>query len=337
MAAAEDLRKGLNAARAGRRAKARAAFRAALRKDPVNETALLGLAYLAKDPRASLAYIVRVLDAHPRSSRARAALQWALQRLTNPPVVDVPDGRPSAPLPTRWGTHQAAAGVALLAGLFLLAFLLGWTTGLLWRAEPPAVAAVVATSTAPPAPTVAETSPPSATPSPTAVPPTPTPGPTPSPPTPTQTSTPTPSPTAAPLPPPPTSPPPPVPTPVPIAHVEGWRWIDIDLTNQVLTAYEGSTPVRATAVSTGLPRTPTPTGQFRIYARYVYDDMTGPGYYLPNVPYTMYFYRGYGLHGTYWHSNFGQPMSHGCVNLPTPEAEWIFAWAEVGTLVNIHY
>ncbi len=105
----------------------------------------------------------------------------------------------------------------------------------------------------------------------------------------------------------------------------------------MLTAYEGNVPVRVIAVSTGLPRTPTPTGQFRIWAKLRYDDMSGPGYYLPNVPYVMYFYGGYGLHGTYWHNNFGRPMSHGCVNLPTSEAEWLFHWAEVGTLVNIHY
>lgn len=117
----------------------------------------------------------------------------------------------------------------------------------------------------------------------------------------------------------------------------GERWIDIDLTAQRLTAYEGNTAVRSTLVSTGLPATPTPTGQFRIYAKYTAADMSGPGYYLPDVPYTMYFYRGYGLHGTYWHSNFGHPMSHGCVNLPTPEAQWLFNWASVGTLVNIHY
>ena len=115
------------------------------------------------------------------------------------------------------------------------------------------------------------------------------------------------------------------------------RWIDIDLTAQRLTAYEGSTAVRSTLVSTGLPGTPTPTGQYRIYVKYTAADMSGPGYYLPAVPYTMYFYRGYGLHGTYWHSNFGHPMSHGCVNLPTPEAQWLFNWASVGTLVNIHY
>jgi lipoprotein-anchoring transpeptidase ErfK/SrfK len=114
------------------------------------------------------------------------------------------------------------------------------------------------------------------------------------------------------------------------------RWIDVDLTRQLVTAYEGATPVRTVTVSTGLPATPTPIGQFRIWIKLRYDDMEGPGYYLRDVPYTMYFHRGYGLHGTYWHSNFGHPMSHGCVNLPTPEAEWLFHWAEVGTLVNVH-
>lgn len=115
------------------------------------------------------------------------------------------------------------------------------------------------------------------------------------------------------------------------------RWIDVNLSTQTLTAYEGDTPVRSTPVSTGLPATPTPTGRFRIYVKYPSDTMSGPGYYLPDVPYVMYFYHDYGLHGTYWHSNFGHPMSRGCVNLPTPEAEWLFNWAAVGTVVNIHY
>jgi LysM repeat protein len=128
----------------------------------------------------------------------------------------------------------------------------------------------------------------------------------------------------------------PPPSSSPSAPTSG-RWIDVDLSAQRLTAYQGSTAVRSTLVSTGLPRTPTPTGQFRIYVKYVSTTMAGPGYYLTNVPYTMYFYRGYGLHGTYWHSNFGHPMSHGCINLPTPEAQWLFNWASVGTLVNIHY
>jgi LysM repeat protein len=127
------------------------------------------------------------------------------------------------------------------------------------------------------------------------------------------------------------------PAPAPASPQGSGRWIDLDLSGQRITAYEGRTAVRSTLVSTGLARTPTPTGQFRIYVKYRADDMAGPGYYLPDVPYTMYFYRGYGIHGTYWHSNFGHPMSHGCVNLPTSEAQWFFNWSSVGTLVNIHY
>jgi lipoprotein-anchoring transpeptidase ErfK/SrfK len=115
------------------------------------------------------------------------------------------------------------------------------------------------------------------------------------------------------------------------------RWIDVDLSRQTVSAYEGQTLVRTTLASTGLPRTPTPVGKYHIYVKYVQDDMSGPGYYLRDVPYTMYFHRGYGLHGTYWHNNFGHPMSHGCVNLPTAEAEWFFHWASVGTLVNVHW
>jgi len=127
----------------------------------------------------------------------------------------------------------------------------------------------------------------------------------------------------------------PLPPPTVPGEIDEARWIDVDLTHQTLTAYEGRTPVRTTLVSTGLPNTPTPTGQYRIWVKFRYDDMEGPGYYLADVPYVMYFYGGYGLHGTFWHANFGKQMSHGCVNLPTTEAEWLFNWADVGTLVNI--
>ncbi len=129
----------------------------------------------------------------------------------------------------------------------------------------------------------------------------------------------------------------PAPAPAPSPAPTGGRWIDVNLSAQRLTAYVGNTPVRSTLVSTGLPATPTPTGRFSIYVKYVSTTMSGPGYYLTNVPYTMYFYRGYGLHGTYWHANFGRPMSHGCINLPTSEAQWLFSWASVGTPVSIHY
>jgi hypothetical protein len=115
------------------------------------------------------------------------------------------------------------------------------------------------------------------------------------------------------------------------------RWIDVNLSQQMVYAYEGQTIVNSFLVSTGTYLHPTVTGQYRIYVKYTFADMEGPGYYLPNVPYTMYFYFGYALHGTYWHHNFGTPMSHGCINMYTPDSEWLFNWASVGTLVNIHY
>jgi lipoprotein-anchoring transpeptidase ErfK/SrfK len=117
----------------------------------------------------------------------------------------------------------------------------------------------------------------------------------------------------------------------------GVRWIDVDLSNQRVYAYEGDVMLNSFLVSTGTWLTPTVTGQYRIYVKYRSATMSGDDYYLPNVPYVMYFYKGYGLHGTYWHNNFGTPMSHGCVNLRTDDAGWLFNFASVGTLVNVHY
>ncbi len=117
----------------------------------------------------------------------------------------------------------------------------------------------------------------------------------------------------------------------------GERWIDVDLSNQRVYAYEGDVIVNSFIVSTGTWLTPTVTGKYNIYVKIRSGSMHGPGYFLPDVPYIMYFYKGYGLHGTYWHNNFGTPMSHGCVNLRTDDAAWLFNWASVGTLVNVHY
>ena len=127
------------------------------------------------------------------------------------------------------------------------------------------------------------------------------------------------------------------PLPAVASSGDGARWIDVDLTNQMVYAYEGDAVINSFLVSTGTWLTPTVTGQYKIYVKYRSAPMSGPGYYLPNVPYIMYFYKGYGLHGTYWHNNFGTPMSHGCVNLRTDEASWLYSWASVGTLVNVHY
>jgi lipoprotein-anchoring transpeptidase ErfK/SrfK len=117
----------------------------------------------------------------------------------------------------------------------------------------------------------------------------------------------------------------------------GGQWIDVDLSSQTVRAYQGNTVMRSMVVSTGIARYPTPTGRFRIYAKYPSVTMSGPGYYLPGVPHTMYFYRGYALHGTYWHNNFGRPMSHGCINLTRGDAAWLYSWAPVGTSVVIHW
>jgi lipoprotein-anchoring transpeptidase ErfK/SrfK len=122
-----------------------------------------------------------------------------------------------------------------------------------------------------------------------------------------------------------------------VAVGNGEHWIDVDLTQQRVYAYAGDTLMNSFIVSTGTWQTPTVTGKYNIWIKLRSTTMTGPGYYLPNVPFTMYFYKGYGLHGTYWHNNFGTPMSHGCVNLSISDAEWLYNFSSVGTLVNVHY
>ncbi|MFN2190518.1 MAG: LysM peptidoglycan-binding domain-containing protein [Candidatus Promineifilaceae bacterium] len=121
----------------------------------------------------------------------------------------------------------------------------------------------------------------------------------------------------------------------------GERWIEVDLTVQRLIAYEEERPVYTTAVSSGLWPYVTVTGLYKVYLRYESQTMNGYrlgyDYYLENVPYVMYFYRDFSIHGTYWHNNFGSPMSHGCVNTPTPAAQWLYNWSDLGTPVYIHY
>lgn len=109
------------------------------------------------------------------------------------------------------------------------------------------------------------------------------------------------------------------------------RWIEIDLSDQRLYAHEGDKVVYNFLISGG-KWAPTPKGDFRVWIKLKYAKMSGgnPGtntyYYLPNVPYIQYFYKGYGLHGAYWHNNFGNPMSHGCVNLSIPDSQKLFYW-----------
>lgn len=114
------------------------------------------------------------------------------------------------------------------------------------------------------------------------------------------------------------------------------RWIQIDLSNQRLVAWEGTKPVYAVIISTGKTATPTVLGTFAVQTKHRTTRMTGPGYDVPNVPHTMYFHRGYAIHGAYWHNRFGTPVSHGCVNVAPNHAEWLFKWATVGTPVVVH-
>lgn len=116
------------------------------------------------------------------------------------------------------------------------------------------------------------------------------------------------------------------------------KLIEVDLSDQTLKAWDGSSLFLQTPVSTGLPWFPTPTGDFNIWIKLRATRMEGGEgkyyYNLPNVPYTMFFqnaqvpsWRGYGVHGAYWHNDFGKPHSHGCVNLPLGAAEKLYYWA----------
>jgi lipoprotein-anchoring transpeptidase ErfK/SrfK len=117
---------------------------------------------------------------------------------------------------------------------------------------------------------------------------------------------------------------------------EGKHWIEIDLTNQYLTAWEGKQEAYTTIISSGKPTTPTHPGVFNIQSKHPTDRMRGADYDIPNVPYVMYYYRGYALHGANWHDNFGTPVSHGCINLPVDSAQWLFNWVSVGIPIVIH-
>jgi len=115
------------------------------------------------------------------------------------------------------------------------------------------------------------------------------------------------------------------------------RYIIIDLSSQRLTAMANGHPVATFVVSTGRPGMQTPVGRFRIYSRYISQRMVGPGYDLPGVPHVQYFTGNYAIHGTYWHGNFGVPVSHGCVNLRPADAAWLWQWSQMGTPVTVRW
>jgi hypothetical protein len=143
----------------------------------------------------------------------------------------------------------------------------------------------------------------------------------------------------------------------------GKKHIEVTLHNQTLTCYENDQPVLTADVSTGLMGLyDTPSGRFNILVKLPSRKMhatdrfaTDEENVLAGVPWCSFFTdKGHAFHGTYWHDNFGLPMSHGCVNMRNEDAKWLFRWSmpsaafdEInkqtldvrgyGTVVDIHY
>jgi lipoprotein-anchoring transpeptidase ErfK/SrfK len=316
---------------------------------PEQEEPWLMLAAIAS-PQGSLVYLKRALEINPNSQRAREGMKWALRRVRA--STSQGESRPARKIlvePVSADSLVLPRSAILTTFLpLLVASILVLIAGFFWFGYPPfsqafspgdplAVAQVqVSKATRTPTPTATFTPTPTYTPTPT---PTDTPTPTPTDtPTPTPTDTPTPTPTDTPL---PTatatlSGPDPENPVLPKGVGEGDRWIAVNVTTQRTYAYEGTRLIRSFVVSTGTWRTPTVLGTYKIYVKYRFANMSGPGYFLKDVPFVMYFYQGYGLHGTYWHNNFGTPMSRGCVNLTIDEAGWLFDFASVGTVVHVY-
>ncbi|UCF60804.1 MAG: L,D-transpeptidase family protein [Anaerolineaceae bacterium] len=306
----------------GKRAEARRLAQAAAEIAPSKEAPWLFLAAVS-EPQAGLAYVARALEINPNNPTTRKALRWIMRRLSPQERKEaVREAKLPDNLVYKIAPWEALALRRLLsARVFLSALILAVGVGI-WLGDQPADAQQPQVASVPfakasftPTPTNTPTA--TLTPTPTITP------------TSTATATPTTTPTRRPY--------------VswtysldPEELADEGRWIDVDVSKQEVTAYVGATEVRRFIVSTGTRAHPTVLGQFRVYAKYRAAPMSGPGYYLPGVPFILYFYKGYSLHGTYWHDNFGTPMSHGCVNMRTPEAEWLFEFASIGTLVNVH-
>jgi lipoprotein-anchoring transpeptidase ErfK/SrfK len=344
------LQQAQEALRKGDRPTARRWAQQAVLLDPDREDAWLVLAATAS-PKASVAYLKRALEINPQSQAARRGMHQAIQQIRAETASDsshkvIPPPLVPYPIPSEALIHKRPLYFpVVLIIVICLSGLITWSASptfiqALNTNHPLSIAAIqIPKETRTATPTTTFTS----TPTSTSTPPFTL--------TPTFTTTPTIIPSDT-----PTSVPTRTPQPTkkpkqakskapagkytypgrPAGVGADENWVDIDLSLQRTYAYRGDQLLQTFLVSTGTWLHPTVTGTFRIYVKYRYADMSGPGYYLPNVPYVMYFYKGYGLHGTYWHHNFGTPMSHGCINLKTSDSAWMFGFASVGTIVNIH-
>lgn len=121
------------------------------------------------------------------------------------------------------------------------------------------------------------------------------------------------------------------------------RQIDVNLSNQTVTVLENGAAVDSWEVSSGAGEFATHTGSFAVGWKTTSQNMgnrdltQAPFYFQPDIKWVMYFNGDEAFHGVYWHSNWGTPMSHGCVGMPEWRAAWLFDWAPEGTEVNVHY
>ena len=302
------LQAAKQAMRTGQRAEALRQARLACRLAPEREEPWLILSALSA-PKASVEYLRKALEINPQSQAAKKGMQWAVERLrasqeTKPVILPAQPtmermpvrGSAAATVPTE-ATHpvrlyptkpilrpqpkQKSAQPFWLA-VFTGALVIVLLVFALWFIWPDFKSALTGSHFAPRPvdalykPSLTPTSTPTFTPTPTST-PTSTPTFTP---TPTNTSTPTSTPTETPIPP---TEPPVVYNPYLPEVGATERWIDIDLSEQMLYAYVGEDIVNRFLVSTGTYLHPTVQGLFRVYVKYLYTDMAGPGYYLPDV------------------------------------------------------
>jgi len=311
------IEKAHAALKAGKKRQARKLARQAADLFPEHEQPWLVLAACVS-PHESIQFLERALEINPASQKARQGLHWAVRHLrrdsTNEHEAssDSPDDPKKFkyfPLNWEWLLFLSLLAIGcVFSFLFMMPIIQAQASS---RAIPRAEGELVK-------PTL----------------------------TPTLTSTPTQTPTPA-----PTQTPFPSPTPdnsFRDYYYHSWDipeevaisndfWVEVNLSQQMLYAYRGDQFISSFYVSTGTSSYPTVTGVYKIYAKFPSTTMVGPGYHLPDVPYSMFFYKGYSLHGTYWHSNFGVPMSHGCVNMDTSDAAWVYEQSVIGTYVFVHY
>jgi hypothetical protein len=122
------------------------------------------------------------------------------------------------------------------------------------------------------------------------------------------------------------------------------KHILIDLSMQLVTAFEGEQLVFSQRCSSGAQGTETPRGEFRTYHKGPSVHMTNQGdaleniYNLPGVPWCTFFTGiGNALHGAYWHNDYGRPRSHGCVNLPSDAAKFLYRWTSPNVPPDAEY